>query len=236
MATAPSSPIRLAAAAGPIVGQTIKVMQPFHRKGSHLGMVRGARAALKMPRVLRAVLKTHVPSGFCFGSRAAPMATAPSSPIRFPAAQQVGRRGHQAIVVLEFFHRHRSPLKMLRAARAVQLRLRVLRAVLKTHVPSGFCFGSRAAPRAAVPASPILLTAEAGSAPRGRQAIKVLKFSHMRGSPLGMIGGAGAALQRFRLLRAVLKTHFPSGFCFGSRAAPRATGSLVPDIIVCSSQ
>ena len=39
-----------------------------------------------------AVLKTHVPSGFCFGSRAAPRASAPLAPILFPAAARKAQR------------------------------------------------------------------------------------------------------------------------------------------------
>ena len=111
-----------------------------------------------------------------------------------------------------------------------QPRCRMLRPVLKTQVPSGFCFGSRAAPRASAPSLPILFS-EAENRPQrssGNQGFKVMQPFHRCGPCMGMMRGSGPALQSNRVLRAVLKTHVPSGFCFGSRAAPRATAPPAP--------
>ena len=85
------------------------------------------------------------------------------------------------------FYTHGSPLWMTRGACAAPPRFRVVRAVLKTHVPSGFCFGSRAAPRAAAPSSPILLSDAADRAPRlsGNQGDAA--FPHTR----SILGGNG---------------------------------------------
>ena len=62
----------------------MKVAQPFHRHGSPLGAMGGTGPAHSSFRVLRAGLKTHVPSGSCLGTRAAPRATAPASLISLP--------------------------------------------------------------------------------------------------------------------------------------------------------
>ena len=70
----------------------MKVVQPFHRHGSPLGAMGGSGPALLRSRALRAGLKTHVPSGFCFGFRAAPRATAPASPIPLPAGAESAQR------------------------------------------------------------------------------------------------------------------------------------------------
>ena len=53
--------------------------------------------------MLRAVLKTQVPSGFCFGSRAAPRATAPAYPIPLSAAKSRAIAS-QALMVIQPFH------------------------------------------------------------------------------------------------------------------------------------
>ena len=172
------------------------------------------------------MLKTHVPSGFCLGSRAAPRATAPASPISVAAAAgrakwSPGNQGDAAFPQIRTMHEDDG------RTRAGHWRSRALRAVLKTHVPSGFCLGSRAAPRATAPASPISVAAAAGRAKwspgnQGDAAFPQIRTMH------GDDGRTRAGHWRSRVLRAVLKTHVPLGFCFGSRAAPRATAPPAP--------
>ena len=137
-----------------------------------MGIRGGSGPALLRSRVLRAGLKTHVPSGFCLGSRAAPRATAPSSPILLAAAAGKAKRSSGNVRDADFPRR----MGIWGGSAPLPPRSRVLRAVLKTHDPSGFCFGSRAAPRASAPSSPMAFPAAAGKAQRasGNQGVQVL--------------------------------------------------------------
>ena len=177
-----------------------------------------------------AVLKNHVPSGFCFGSRAAPRAADPLAPMSLSAAAGRTQRSLDNNQSNPAYPHTWSILgddmKGRRQCRTTKIQGAQGRVEDPCPIRVLLWLQGGSQGHSSV-GSNIVLCSSIGRAQRLSGNVRDADFPH-RGSPMGIRGGSGPAPSRSRVLRAVLKTHVPSGFCFGSRAAPRAADPLAP--------